>query len=116
MHTPRDKISLPGTPWNFWSLQKFGEITELPTGVFKSPKSNSPSAVGVVVSNSTVSPKELLAWRRSREQVGQVSADRQKSQVPNKDGNQLSSPFHTALLSKKGLIAMAQRGTVRINS
>lgn len=30
----------------FWPLQKLGEITELSTGVFESPKSNSPSAVG----------------------------------------------------------------------
>lgn len=53
----------------FWPLQELGEITELPTGVFESPKSNSPSTVGVVTSNSTVSPKGQLAWRRSREQT-----------------------------------------------
>lgn len=56
----------------FWPLQELGEITELSTGVFESPKSNSPSAVGVVVSNSMVSPKGKLAWRRSREQMRQV--------------------------------------------
>lgn len=100
----------------FWSLQKLGEISKLPTGVFKSPKSNSPRAVGVVVSNSTVSPRGRLAWRRFREQMGQVSADRLKSQVLNKAGNHLSPPFHSADLSKKGLFTMAQRGTVRINS